>query len=64
MTVCFLAYVPMFLLPFTRRWFSLDPTNLSRMAIAAACALAGVAALEGVHRVVARRQGQAPAVHG
>ena len=54
----------MFLLPFTRRWFSLDPTNLSRMAIAAACALAGVAALEGVHRVVARRQGQAPAVHG
>ncbi|WP_144708262.1 HAD-IC family P-type ATPase [Dermacoccus nishinomiyaensis] len=63
-TACFLAYIPMFLLPFTRRWFSLDPTNLSRMAIAAACALAGVAALESVHRVVARRQGQAPAVHG
>ena len=28
------------------------------------CALVGVAALASVHRVVARRQGQAPAVHG
>lgn len=52
-TACLAAYVPLFLLPFTRRWFALDPGNTTAMLVGIGFALAGMALIEVIHRRLA-----------
>ncbi|MBD2759922.1 HAD-IC family P-type ATPase [Yimella sp. cx-573] len=52
--LCLLAYVPLFLLPFTQEQLLLDPSNTRSMTIGIGLAVAGMALIELLHRVVSR----------
>ncbi len=52
---CYLAYVPIFALQWTRKEFLLDPTDKSSMLVAAAFAVLGMILVELVHQILRRR---------